>query len=204
MLAVIVTLVLPNIIAAVSIMSTTPEKSLNASLKNYSLWLLPPKQEAAQIATLSENRGPAFIPHITVVGGIKCDSEDQALEAAHNLQEGLKGFGKISCEFKPVPFSSERVWSQALCLEMESSESFLKLCQTSRTILDKNAENWSFPPPVSMPHLSLFYGVSNIPPKNDMQPVHPFHAYSLALWQTHPATLEGVSSWKEIARIDLR
>lgn len=174
-----------------------------------SLWLIPPKNTKVriqqQIDRLAENTGaPTFDPHVTVIGGIPCQSERHALEMAKTLQEGLRGFGKVPCTLSSVPFNSKGVWSQALFLTMEFSAPFMNLCQQSRALLGMDTENWMFAAPVHMPHLSLFYGVDDIPEKKEVQQILPFPAYTLALWKTDPPTLEGVPKWKEIALIDLR
>ena len=176
--------------------------------KKYSLWLMPQENDAAKLQTqidaLAENRGPKFAPHVTVIGGIWFKSEDEAIDWAHKLQKGLEGFGEISCDFDKTPYYSEGVWSQALCATMEPSEPFLDLCRKARLILNGDSDNWTFPYPICLPHLSLFYGTENVPQKEDVKPVPSFRSDMLALWETNPSTLEGVPEWKEIVRINLQ
>ena len=172
-----------------------------------SLWLLPPKSAQIkiqeQIDRLAKDRGPSFPPHVTIIGGIPCRSEEHAQEMAQTLQDGLRGYGKIPCSFSSIPFTSKGVWSQALFLTMEMGAPFMNLCQKCRMLLGLDVEDWRFAPPAGLPHLSLFYGVSNLPDKKEVLPVDPFYSYSVALWRTDPSTLESVPNWKEIAVIDL-
>jgi hypothetical protein len=182
--------------------------SSKAAPMSLSLWLVPLKMTKErieeQIDKLAENRGPTFGPHVTVIGGIPCQSESDALEMAKILQDGLRGFGEVPCGFSSVPDTSKGVWSQALFLTMEMSAPFMDLCEQARALLGMDTENWTFAPPVGMPHISLFYGVENIPEKSEVKPISPFHSYTLTLWRTDPPTLEGVPNWKQVAVIDLR
>jgi hypothetical protein len=173
-----------------------------------SLWLMPPpymvKKIQAHIDELAKGKGPTFIPHVTIISGIQCYSEEEVQEMAKKLQEGLKGFGKVPCSFGPVPYSSKGHWSQGLFLVMDMAASLMNLCQKSRIILGMDAGSWRFAPPAGLPHLSLFYGIgSDIPDKKEVEPVQPFHSISVALWKTDPSTLEGVPNWKEVAVINL-
>jgi hypothetical protein len=193
-------------------MSNSEIRNIRTSSKaapcSLSLWLVPLKlmkiRIQEEIDELAENRGPTFDPHVTVIGNIPCQSESDALEMAKRLQDGLQGFGKVPCVFSSGPFTSKGVWSQALFLTMEMSAPFMNLCQQSRALLGMDTENWTFAQPVGMPHLSLFYGSENIPEKSEVKPIAPFDSYTLTLWRTDPATLEGVPNWKEIAEINLR
>jgi hypothetical protein len=172
-----------------------------------SLWLMPPHYNVqriqAQIDKLADGKGPTFIPHVTIITGIQCYSEEEVQEIAKKLQEGLKGFGRVPCSFGSVPYTSKGHWNQALFLTMDMAASLLNICQKSRIILGMDTEIWRFAPPAGLPHLSLFYGISDIPDKKEVKPVLPFHSMSLALWKTDPPTLEGVPSWKEVAVIEL-
>ena len=184
--------------------STQPPSSSSSSC-SLSLWLIPLNKETiqTQITQLAKDRGGSiFPPHVTVIGNIPCQSDQHAREIANTLQEGLRGFGTVHCV--PGPTKSFTVWNQALVVTMEVSEQFLHLIQRSKHLLGMDTAI-EFPPPVSMPHLSLFYGLKNsIPEDYPEHPIAPFNALELALWTTNPPTLEGVSNWKEIAVIDLR
>lgn len=154
---------------------------------------------------MAENHGgPTFQPHVTVVGNIPCHSDKDALKIAKNLQDSLRGFGKVPCVFSSSPYASDGVWNQALLVTMEKSAPFMNLCQKTRAILGMDTKHWGFPQPAGMPHMSLFYGVDNVPGQNETKPISPFDTSKLALWKTDPPTLEGVPYWKEIAVINLR
>jgi hypothetical protein len=175
-----------------------------------SLWLIPPlstnRELANQIDGLSKGgaKGPLFAPHITVVGGIKVHSEEHVLQLARTLQQGLVGFGKIPCLVSPKAYKAKGVWNQALFLVVEPSAAFMNLCQKARALLGMDTENWTFPAPASYPHISVFYGVDNIPDPSEVQSVSPFRAYRLALWRTDPPSLEGVSQWREVTAFDIK
>ena len=175
-----------------------------------SLWLVPPlptaQNIANQISTLSQDgtKAPLFAPHITVVGGIKCRSEEHVLEVAKTLEQGLGGFGKIPCLASSKAYTGKGVWNQALYLAVEPSAALLNLCQKARALLGMDTESWTFPRPAAYPHISMFYGIDNVPDTSKVESIPPFHAYRLALWRTDPPTLEGVALWKEIIAFDIK
>ena len=175
-----------------------------------SLWLLPPLPTshnlANQIDVLSQGgtKGPLFAPHITVVGGIKCRSEEHVLEVARTLEQELVGFGKIPCLASSKAYTGNGVWNQALYLAVEPSAALLNLCQKARALLGMDTEKWTFPPPAGYPHISMFYGTDNVPEKSKVQSISPFHAFRLALWRTDPPSLEGVALWKEVIAFDIK
>jgi len=117
-------------------------------------------QSAQQLVNeLSEQyNGPTFIPHVTIVGGIEVDSEEEALRVSKKLQEGLAvsnnnnsdtdattttdtTTGSIECHFKARLVSEPSCWNQALIVEMEPSNSFVQLCQRSRQLLGMEQQN---------------------------------------------------------------
>ena len=173
-----------------------------------SLWLMPPepnrKEIQEQINTFAaNNNGPVFVPHITVIGGITCQSEKHLAEIVKKLRGGLKGFGSVPCRLVSGPFTSKGVWSQAYFMVLDMCAPFMNWCQKSRAILGHDTERWRFASPADLPHLSLFYGTSNIPDKMSVKKIHPSQSFELALWQTDPQTIDGVPRWKEVATIDL-
>lgn len=174
-----------------------------------SLWLMPPipasHELAKQISTLSQNGAvaPLFAPHITVVGGVKCRSEEHVREIAKALEEGLAAFGKVPCTVSPNAHAGKGVWNQALFLVVEPSAEFLHLCEKARAILGLETKNWKFPEPASYPHISMFYGVDDVPDIAEVQSVPPFLAHRLALWRTDPPSKEGVPQWKEVSAFDI-
>ena len=173
-----------------------------------SLWLMPPEIARNEIQEqinkfASDDRGPTFVPHVTIIERIPCQSEWHAMEVANQLQEGMKGFGAIPCQLVSGPFTSKGVWNQAFFMVLDMSAPFMNLCQKCRAVLGFDTESWRFAPPADLPHLSLFYGEKNIPDKNTVEAIHPFYSYELALWRTDPQTLNGVPTWKQVATISL-
>jgi hypothetical protein len=171
-----------------------------------SLWLYPPQDAVLviqdQIDMLAEDRGPSFLPHVTIVSGIPCQSEEQTLQMGRALQDGLRGFGEVHCHFSSTPKTSEGVWNQALYLTMDETDPFMKLCETCRVILGLELP-CTFAPPAHKPHMSLFYGVTDIPEGSEVEPVKSFEASAIALWTTSPSTLASVPNWKEVSVIKL-
>lgn len=172
-----------------------------------SLVLLPPEDDASiqnQINRLSKSHnGPSFPAHITIVGGIPCQDEDEAYRIANILEQGLTGFGPIPCHFSSKPKRFEKTWNQALIVTLDDiSEPFVDLCETSRHLLNLTPQ-CMYPPPVNLPHTSLFYGIENIPDLTEVDPIAPFIANEVALWITTPSTLRGVENWREIDVVQL-
>jgi hypothetical protein len=171
-----------------------------------SLWLYPPQDARSsiqdQIDILATERGPSFTPHVTLVGNIPCQSEEQALQLGRALQDGLRGFGTVPCQFSSTPKTSEGVWSQALYLTMTEIDPFLKLCERCRVLLGLELP-CTFAPPAHQPHMSLFYGVTDIPNASEVEPVKSFDASTIAIWTIGPSTLASVPNWKEVSVIQL-
>jgi hypothetical protein len=171
-----------------------------------SLWLYPPHDARLdiqdQIDMLAEDRGPSFAPHVTLVGGLPCQSEEEALQLGRALQDGLRGFGEVPCHFSSTPKTSEGFWNQALYLTVNETDPFMKLCEACRVIIGLELP-CTFASPARKPHLSLFYGVTDIPNASEVEPVKPFQASTIAIWSTGPSTLAGVQSWKELSVIKL-
>lgn len=170
------------------------------------------------IDDLSEELGgPKFIPHITL-GGASVASKKEAMELAEKLRTGLAGLGPIECSVGDRVLSGD-TWNQALVFELVPPyDRFLALCRASRKILGMNPTNngsdgcLTFPPPLRVPHMSLYYGMSPPPPSekylsevfggknNDKKS---FLAQRIMLWKTDPSSLEGVSEWEPIADITI-
>ena len=241
-----------------------------------SLWLIPPggegtdddenrvddqhkhnvyKASTDMVNELAEQyNGPTFIPHVTIVGGIEVDSEEDAIRLSKKLKEGLSSHNNnsdddttitttttntsttirsIECKFKSIGGIEGpcACWNQALILEMERSESYLKLCQVCRQLLGMEQQQ----PHQGLggvvgevgPHMSLYYGVpqnisdpstidlSRIFCKNDDDgddgdddgsgPTHhcSFQSHRVMLMKTDPSSVEGVPDWKTIVDINL-
>ena len=180
-----------------------------------SLWLLPPlsirKQLAQEIAKLSmkytrQGSSAPFVPHITVIGSIRCETQREVTELGDKLLHGLKGSGKVPCRFLPqsclAMYNEGRVvWSQACIAIMERSEEYMNLLALSRKVLELPQGEWMFPGPACEPHFSKFYGSQPIPETIDAPP--DFVADQAALFMTTPGTTEGVAKWRQITIIDL-
>jgi hypothetical protein len=130
-----------------------------------------------------EYNGPKFIPHITIVGGIEVDTEEDAIILSKKLIYGLENSNSnsksnsnsifkngIECTFNSILVEEPSCWNQAMIIEMKISKSFTKLCKLCRTILNMEQQHGdgsdciTFPPPAKVPHMSLYYGLSpNVP-----------------------------------------
>lgn len=180
-----------------------------------SLWLLPPhsirKQLSKEIAKLSmkytrQGSSAPFVPHITIIGSIRCETQREATELGHKLQQGLQGSGKVNCRFLRQPCmamfkDNQVVWSQACIAVMERCEEYMNILAQSRKLLELPPGEWMFPGPACEPHFSKFYGAQPIPEEVDAPP--DFVADQAALFLTTPGTLEGVGKWRQITIIDL-
>ena len=169
----------------------------------------------------TELGSPRFLPHVTLVGGIMVDSDAAAMALAEKLRTGLSGFGPVDCTFGDVVLSASDCWNQALALEVvpRASETFLGLCKASRKILEQTDNGClAFPPPLGVPHMSLYYGDSPPPPnekylsrifgssnKSDSTSHNKkfFRAHRVMLWKTEPSSAEGVPAWEPLADISL-
>ena len=182
-----------------------------------SLWLLPPQplrsttlsKEIAHLALTHVKRGSSapFVPHITIIGSIKCETQRQAQDVGQELLKGLAGTGAVPCVFKNVPCQSmyddnqKLVWSQACIAIMERSPEYMRLLQKARDVLHLPPGEWMFPAPAKEPHYSKYYGttplaVNPAPPPN-------FEATEAALYLTTPGTVQGVGQWRQVTRINL-
>eukprot|EP00980_Cylindrotheca_fusiformis_P021658 scaffold8505_cov130-Cylindrotheca_fusiformis.AAC.24 len=191
-----------------------------------SFWLLPPEplrsKFAREIAHLSlkHNRAGSsapFVPHITIVGSIRCETQREATELGKHLKKKLRGTGPVPCRFRRTPCesmydaSNTLVWSQSCIAIMERSDEYMNLLARTREALKLPLGEWIFPGPAHEPHFSKYYG--SRPPLSDglaatstpiIQPPEDFVAHEAALFLTTPGTLNGVSQWREVTRIDLR
>jgi len=201
-----------------------------------SLWLIPPSGDSITEKNPNENNndrdsvfyrtqkvindlsaelnGPTFLPHITIVGGIKVRSETEAAVLAEKLRTGLAGFGPVECSFGDALLSATDCWNQALALELvHPSEEFLSLCKLSRNLLgmEQNQVNGclTFPPPLGVPHMSLYYGDSPPSPRNEYlleifgNQKKSIRTHRVMLWKTYPSSAGGVPEWEPLADISL-
>ena len=173
-----------------------------------SIWLMPPPGVETRIQGLvnslaKKNGGPTFRPHVTVVGGFECKSEEEAHRMAADLRKGLKHYGSVPCIFDPKFKSYPTTWNQSLIATVEVTEAFFNLCQISREILNVNPNNWTFPSPANLPHMSLFYGVENIPDLTGLSPIEDYEAHTISVWKTFSSDIGGVDEWVELDSFSL-
>lgn len=185
-----------------------------------SLWLCPPlglplthpptSSRSSLIgiidALATTNVLPNFDPHVTLIGDTGAAT---SVEEATAQLLALKGAGPVAVEFTAITHGEmeggQVPWSQSCVALVRETPQLMELhrralCVFGGTNMDVLASQWS--PPLGKPHLSLAYGNSprvlatlEVPP--------PFVADSVALWSCEPGTLEGVASWREIARVPL-
>jgi len=167
--------------------------------------------------------GPKFSPHVTIVGGIQVESEDDVQDLKYSLLTGydsaaLSGewnFAAIDGTFTGI-IEEPSPWSQAVAVEMIPSESFLVFCQLSKSLLDiddGDEDCSTFPSPNGVPHMSLYYGLPpNVPDTSSIdlsrifgkdEKDKTFQSTYVQLWKTTPSTLEGVPNWELVAGYDI-
>jgi hypothetical protein len=186
-----------------------------------SLWLLPPQplrttltNEIAKLALSNMKQGSSapFIPHVTVIGSIKCDTQRQVKELVKDMKQGLAGMGSVPCRFHRHKVceamhteddeESKLVWSQACIARMEPCPEYMAVLQCARDVLHLPKGEWMFPPPARAPHYSKYYG--NTALSTPLPPPPPnFDAMEAALFLTTPGTVAGVSQWRPVARFPL-
>ena len=197
-----------------------------------SLWLLPPMpvrqhlaKDIAKLAMRFSSQGSSapFMPHVTIVGSIACETLGEAQQLGIELQQRLQGSGSVPCRFddsKPclAMYRNDEtdggdrctsddkrllVWSQSCISVMERSPEFMSLLNLSRLVLKLPPGEWMFPGPICEPHFSMFYGDRQIPPHFSIPAPPNFVATEASLYMTTPGTRQGVAKWREITRISL-
>ena len=195
------------------------------------------QQLAKEIAKLtmrysSQGSSAPFMPHVTIIGSIACDTLREGKKLGQEFQQGLRGSGGVPCRFDNTKSclamyrkddnnnnngdgggddknnsknsnSQHLVWSQSCIATMERSAEFMNLLERSRHILKLPPGEWMFPGPICEPHFSMFYGDQQIPPHISIGAPPNFIATEAALFMTTPGTLQGVAKWREITRISL-
>ena len=183
--------------------------------KFLSLWLLPPLPIrdllADRIAHLSKtyNGSAPFVPHVTVLGCVPCESVNHGKQLGRRLQKSLKGTGGVPCRFRDEIISmydtaGKLIWSQSCVSIMARSEEFMHLLERSRTATGmNNGAEWMFPGPLREPHMSHYYGSESPPPVTQVQRPPDFVAHEVALFVTSPGSVAGVKEWKQRTLIKL-
>ena len=197
-----------------------PLKKPNKCYK-LSLWLMPPLEVRnliyEDIVKFAGVSGGIFEPHVTLIGGISCESHEEAKNISRHLQTHLEKSGHLQ---KPLwcAFSSEvkksSAWHQACCVELSNYETSgfedIRLACLEGLNLDPNSGIWQkYPEPFPHPHMSLHYSQYNTrtPDSNiDVYRVPSFKADRLELWCTDIDEIDStvkkdVHKWYPIAVI---
>ena len=176
-----------------------------------SLWLLPSAAARAPLVASMEQLAaahglPSTDAHITLLGnsgdGLTPD------EAAARLQ-ALRGRGPVAISLTEVASGTDAEgrapWNQSCVAVVNETDELIQLQRLAAdTFLGAEAAAAARPwaAPLCKPHLSLAYG--NAPEVlGEAQLPEPFVADCVAVWDCNPGTLEGVLSWREIARVAL-
>lgn len=118
--------------------------------KGYTLWLMPKGQLYEKLKALikklaNENNGPAFEPHVTLLGGIEL-SEEEVIKRTTQLVKDQKPF---YVTLKQIEY--EDFYFRTLFVKAEITEFSQSLHNRAKQIFEKDI-------PPYMPHLSLLYG----------------------------------------------
>lgn len=192
-----------------------------------SLWLVPPQhinepleKEIQELAKIDKT--PTFLPHITIASGyVESTKLPQIIE---NFNESFSKFGAIPCKFhKDVGIvegynqdKQDYQWNQSTVAILKREKKFMQSIFLARKILLEDETDFEarmnmnrfdnfdvqdiFRPPTNEPHLSFAYSTK---PLGSFVKYYPedFESTELALFETDPASLDGVKNWKEITRI---
>ena len=121
------------------------------STKGYSVWLVPSGDSRARLAkTISklskENRGPAFEPHITLIGKLMLE-ENEALRLTALLAKKIRPFGITLGRTDGTDFRFRCIFVRVF----GTSELLVANSKSREIFKVKKAPRYT-------PHLSLFYG----------------------------------------------
>lgn len=126
-----------------------------------SLWLLPPakmerrySKEIAELSLKHNELGSSapFVPHVTVVGSIRCETHREAEELGKRLRRKLRRMNPVPCRFygpdNVISGCNEKrccamyneqnqlVWSQSCIAFMEQSDEYMALLEKAREVLE--------------------------------------------------------------------
>jgi len=147
------------------------------------------------------------------MGGIRISHERIQL-FLQDLQNLFQNFGGISCPFVRDTQNivcCQGKWNQSCVSIIHRSDELIKAITILNKFIHGNdmhlhrrrGHDSYFSPPLCEPHFSYAYGndetlidsIPSIPPD--------FVGRELAVMMTHPSSLEGVSHWYELGRIQL-
>ena len=174
---------------------------------------------------------PQFVPHVTILGGMTTTTtrsadmnpDEWAGQVLAKLRRRFSSSSLcgIPCHFKGTPRCLTKSdgsvpWNQSCVAVMKRDPAFVRAVELAHAAFqDVEAAGqkkddgdevfvWttSLKPPLREPHYSLAYG--NAPELcDDVQVPEDFVGSEIMLMWTDPATLEGVSSWREVGRFEL-
>ena len=198
-----------------------------AAAMSYSVWLKPPQPLHAAVARLIDTHAaqlgtPAFVPHVTLLGGIACDTEVRgsctavslhvhltlprqatALRLTQQLAAQLKPLARPTCRAARAEAGS--IYYQCVYIRQHDDLALTAWHETARAVFETPAAAGS----CFMPHMSVVYG--NLTAEEKERHVEAVEAAlkdvdttftpgTLALWRT-PAGL--TDTWTEIAQFDV-
>jgi len=119
----------------------------------YALWLVPGGGTYERLATLinrlaKSHKTPVFEPHITLLGGITSDDEDELLRLTHLLASRVEPF---EASLSEVRYMDE--YFRCLFLKAEPTDGLIRANIEARLVMGELVTPREF-----YPHLSLLYG----------------------------------------------
>mmetsp|Transcript_13113 Transcript_13113/g.26168 ORF Transcript_13113/g.26168 Transcript_13113/m.26168 type:complete len:202 (-) Transcript_13113:4-609(-) len=147
-------------------------------------------------------------PVLSQRGGVNIEDPESIPAISERLRSALKNSGPIPCRFRrqvssPRDDNGDVVWNQSCVAPLYPiSAEFEDAVRFTMEAFSLPERNILYSPPLGEPHYSFAYG--NQPEIcKDLLPPPDFNAHEAVLYQTHPASLEGVPRWHEISRIQL-
>ena len=178
----------------------------------WSLWFEPPKAFAARcqeaIDAEAEKRGtPAFVPHVTLVGGFR-GTEDAARKSSATLAEALAApegplFWGAECAVRGA--ESATTFFQCVYLAVVPSAPLTKAAEIAR-------QHVGLEPAPYVPHLSLVYGDLSTEDRDQLVASHAplaaelaegFVASAVSLWRTD-VNDRTCQKWERVATFKLQ
>merc|ERR1740139_954910 len=135
-------------------------------------------------------------------GGVNIEDPESIPAISERLRSALKNSGPIPCRFRrqvssPRDDNGDVVWNQSCVAPLYPiSAEFEDAVRFTMEAFSLPERNILYSPPLGEPHYSFAYG--NQPEIcKDLLPPPDFNAHEAVLYQTHPASLEGVPRWHE-------